>query len=109
MFKIKDAANGEFFWDFTALNNEILAASQTVNSKQSAFKGPEAITAIMSSWFRNSVMAALHKSRKSTFTKKDVMKIMNRVEFTAMIEDETVDGRTNKHEEEVQTEVLGHD
>jgi uncharacterized protein YegP (UPF0339 family) len=25
MFKIKDAENGEYFWDFTALNNEILS------------------------------------------------------------------------------------
>jgi uncharacterized protein YegP (UPF0339 family) len=107
MFKVKDAENGEYFWDFTALNNEILAASQTVNSKQSAFKGPEAITAIMSSWFRNSVIAALTKSRKASFTKKDMLKIMNRVEFDAMIEDETVDGRSNR-EKEIPTETLGH-
>jgi hypothetical protein len=85
-----------------------LAASQTVNSKQSAFKGPEAITAIMSSWFRNSVIAALTKSRKASFTKKDMIKIMNRVEFDAMIEDETVDGRSNR-EKDIPTETLGHD
>jgi uncharacterized protein YegP (UPF0339 family) len=108
MFKIKDAENGEYYWDFTALNNEILAASQTVNSKQSAFKGPTAITVILGEWFRNEVMAALTKSRKASFSKKDMIKIMNRVEFSAFITDETVDGRTNKHEEEIQTETLGH-
>jgi len=38
-FHLKDAAGGKFVWNLTGDNNEIIAQSETYNTKEAAEKG----------------------------------------------------------------------
>ena len=57
-FEIKCAENGEFYWVFKSGNGEVVATSQTYNSKQGCQKGIDSIR-------KDSSTAKIHDLTKS--------------------------------------------